>query len=128
MVEHEEKIEEIISNNPKREANENEIFKLGDIMLIYENKDKIKCLKLEKGKVFQNKYGSFKHEDIAGKPFGSRIISEKTKGFITALRFIPYLWERSISRLTQILFNPDISVILTLLNITNNSIIYESGI
>jgi len=95
--------------------------------LIYENKETIKCLTLEKGKVFQNKFGAFKHDDINGKPFGSKIISEKTKGFITALRFIPYLWERSISRLTQILFNPDISIILTLLNVSKNSIIYESG-
>jgi tRNA (adenine57-N1/adenine58-N1)-methyltransferase len=111
----------------RREVSENDRFKYGEVILIYENKETIKCLTLEKGKVFQNKFGAFKHDDIVGKPFGSKIVSEKTKGFITALRFIPYLWERSISRLTQILFNPDISIILTLLNVSKNSIIYESG-
>lgn len=115
------------NNNNIPEVSEKDRFKFGDVILIYENKETIKCLTLEKGKVFQNKYGAFKHEDIVGKPIGSKIISEKTKGFITALRFIPYLWERSISRLTQIIFNPDISIILTLLNISKNSIIYESG-
>ena len=125
MVDQEEKIEEI---NNKRQVNDNEKFNLGDIILIYENRDSIKCIKLEIGKIFHNKHGAFKLEDIIGKPFGSKIISEKSKGYITALRFIPYLWERSISRLTQILFNPDISFILTLLNISKNSIIYESGI
>lgn len=109
------------------EVRESDKFKYGDLILIYENKETIKCLTLIKGGVFQNKFGAFSHDDIVGKPFGSKIISPKTKGFITALRFIPYLWERSISRLTQILFNPDISMILTMLNITKNSIIYESG-
>lgn len=120
-----DQINEISEN--RREVSENDRFKDGDLILIYENKETIKCITLEKGKVFQNKFGAFKHDDIVGKPFGSKIISEKTKGFITALRFIPYLWERSISRLTQILFNPDISIILTLLNVSKNSIIYESG-
>jgi tRNA (adenine57-N1/adenine58-N1)-methyltransferase len=32
-----------------------------------------------------------------------------------------------MSRMTQILFNPDISLIMTFLNIRNNSVIYESG-
>jgi tRNA (adenine57-N1/adenine58-N1)-methyltransferase len=111
----------------RREVSENDRFKYGEVILIYENKETIKCLTLEKGKVFQNKFGAFKHDDIVGKPYGSKIVSEKTKGFITALRFVPYLWEKSISRLTQILFNPDISIILTLLNVSKNSIIYESG-
>ena len=37
------------------------------------------------------------------------------------------IWERCINKMTQILFNPDISMIMTLLNITQSSIIYESG-
>ena len=102
-------------------------FKYGEVILIYENRDTIKCITLEKGKVHHNKFGAFKHEDIVGKPYGSKIVSEKSKGFIVAIRFVPYLWDRSINRLTQILFNADISIILTLLNITKNSIIYESG-
>jgi hypothetical protein len=108
-------------------APERDRFKYGEVILIYENRETIKCVTLEKGKVHQNKFGAFKHDEIVGKPYGAKIVSEKSKGFITALRFIPYLWERSISRLTQILFNPDISIILTMLNITKNSIIYESG-
>jgi len=101
--------------------------KFGEVILIYENKETIKCITLERGKVFNNKFGSFRHENIVGQPYGTKIYSEKSKGYITALRFLPYLWEKSISRLTQILFNPDISIILTLLNINKGSVIYESG-
>ena len=116
-----------INGNNHREANENEKFKYGELIMIYENKETIKWTVLEKEKTFQNRFGTFKHNEIVGKPYGSKIVSEKTKGYIIALKFTPYLWEKSISRLTQILFNADISLILTLLNITKNSIIYESG-
>jgi len=82
---------------------------------------------LKKVKNFQNKFGIFKHDDIAEKPYGSKILCNKNKGYIFVLRFIPYLFEKCISKMTQILFNPDISMIMTFLNINKHSIIYESG-
>jgi tRNA (adenine57-N1/adenine58-N1)-methyltransferase len=99
----------------------------GDLVLIYESRDSIKYFTLEKGKVFQNKYGSFNHDDLLGKSYGFKIKSTKSDGYITILEFIPNLWERCINKLTQILFNPDISMIMTFLNIRSDSIIYESG-
>ena len=99
----------------------------GDLVIVYENRDSIKYFILEKGGLFQNKNGHFRHDDMYGKPYGSKIHNMKNTGFIIMLSFVANLWESCINRLTQILFNPDISMIMTLLNIRKDSIIYESG-
>jgi tRNA (adenine57-N1/adenine58-N1)-methyltransferase len=100
----------------------------GDVVLVYESRDSIKFFILESGKIFQNKYGNFKHEDIYGKTFGSKVYAVKsTERYITIFDFYAHLWERCINRMTQILYNPDISLIMSFLNIRSDSIIYESG-
>ena len=101
--------------------------KYGDLIIIYENGDSVKYFTLEKGKVFQNRFGSFKHDDMVNKYFGSKIYNNKKEKYITILSFVPNIWERCINKMTQILYNPDISLIMMLLNINQNSIIYESG-
>jgi tRNA (adenine57-N1/adenine58-N1)-methyltransferase len=99
----------------------------GDLVIVYETRDSIKFFILTQGAIFQNKNGHFKHDDIYGKPYGTKIHNFKQTGYITILSFVTNLWERCINRMTQILFNPDISMIMTFLNIKNDSIIYESG-
>ena len=99
----------------------------GDLVIIYENGDSVKYFTLEKGKKLQNKYGVFSHDDIYGKNFGCKIYNKDNTKFISILSFVPNIWERCINRMTQILFNPDISLIMILLNLSQSSIIYESG-
>ena len=100
----------------------------GDLVIIYETGDSIKYFTLEKGKKFQNKYGVFLHDDIYGKNYGCKIFDIKErKKYISVLSFVPNIWERCLNKMTQILFNPDISLIMLLLNISQSSIIYESG-
>lgn len=99
----------------------------GDLVILYETRESVKYFILEKGKVSQNRFGAFKHDDIYGKSFGSKIYSMKKDGYVTVLGFVTHLWERCINKMTQILFNPDISMIMTFLNIRNDSVIYESG-
>ena len=106
----------------------NKKINYGDLVIIYETGDSIKYFTLEKGKRFQNKYGVFLHDDIYGKNYGSKIYDNKEgKKYISVLSFVPNIWERCINKMTQILFNPDISLIMILLNISQSSIIYESG-
>lgn len=99
----------------------------GDLVILYEGGDSVKYFTLEKGKDFQNKFGRFKHDDMYNQYFGKRIYNTKKDKFVTILSFVPNIWERCINKMTQILFNPDISLIMTLLNISQSSIIYESG-
>ena len=111
----------IIKNNNVKTIN------YGDLVIIYETGDSVKYFTLEKGKRFQNKFGVFLHDDI-GKNYGCKIYDNKEgKKYITILSFVPNIWERCINKMTQILFNPDISLIMILLNISQSSIIYESG-
>ena len=52
-------------------------IKYGDLIILYEGGDSIKYFTLEKGKAFQNRFGAFKHDDMVGKNFGSRIFNMK---------------------------------------------------
>ena len=119
--EEEKENDKIISENTKG-------INYGDLVIIYETGDSIKYFTLEKGKRFQNKYGVFLHDDIYGKNYGCKIFDIKErKKYISVLSFVPNIWERCLNKMTQILFNPDISLIMLLLNISQSSIIYESG-
>lgn len=99
----------------------------GDLVLFYESRDSIKFVILEKGKFYSNHLGHYKHEDMVNKSFGERIYNMKKDKYFIIVLFMSNLWERCMVRMTQILFNPDISLIISLLNINKNSIIYESG-
>ena len=52
---------------------------------------------------------------------------QRRKKYISILSFVPNILERCSNKMAQILFNPDISIIMTLLNVSQSSIIYESG-
>ena len=52
---------------------------------------------------------------------------QRRKKYISILSFVPNILERCLNKMAQILFNPDISIIMTLLNISQSSVIYESG-
>lgn len=99
----------------------------GDLIVVYENGDSVKYFTLEKGKKLNNKYGTFSHDDIYGKNYGCKIYNKDNTKYISILSFVPNIWERCINKMTQILFNPDISLIMVLLNLSQSSIIYESG-
>ena len=52
---------------------------------------------------------------------------QRRKKYISILSFVPNILECCLNKMAQILFNPDISIIMTLLNVSQSSIIYESG-
>ena len=116
-----------IINEENSNIKNNKTINYGDLIIIYENGDSVKYFTLEKGKKIQNKYGTFSHDDIYGKNYGCKIYNKDKTKFISVLSFVPNIWERCINKMTQILFNPDISLIMILLNLSQSSIIYESG-
>jgi tRNA (adenine57-N1/adenine58-N1)-methyltransferase len=107
--------------------NHNKKTNFGDLVILYESRDSIKFVILEKGKFHANHIGHYKHEDMVNKSFGERIYNVKKDKYFVIVLFMSNLWERCMTRMTQILFTPDISLIISLLNINKNSIIYESG-
>jgi tRNA (adenine57-N1/adenine58-N1)-methyltransferase catalytic subunit len=52
------------------------------------------AITLEADKVLHNKYGTYRHNDIIGKKWGSRVRSSdpKNDGFLTLLHPTPELW------------------------------------
>ncbi|XP_073104525.1 uncharacterized protein [Elaeis guineensis] len=98
----------------------------GDLVIVYERHDNMKAIKLQKDSVFQNRFGVFKHSDWIGKPFGSKVLSNKG-GFVYLLAPTPELWTLVLSHRTQILYLPDISFVLSYLEIVPGCLVLESG-
>lgn len=101
---------------------------IGDVVIFVISMDKIIADKITEGKIYSSAYGEFHHNDMVGKPYGAKLFSKTKTGFIFALRFLPSLWTRSMERRTQILFIPDISIILMRSNIRPGSRVCEAGI
>ncbi|XP_008775689.1 tRNA (adenine(58)-N(1))-methyltransferase catalytic subunit TRMT61A [Phoenix dactylifera] len=97
-----------------------------DLVIVYERHDTMKAIKMQKGSVFQNRFGIFKHSDWIGKPFGSKVLSNKG-GFVYLLAPTPELWTLVLSHRTQILYLPDISFVISYLEIVPGCLVLESG-
>jgi len=98
----------------------------GDLVIVYERHDSMKAVKVTDGSVLQNRFGVFKHSDWIGKPFGSKVFSNKN-GFVYLLAPTPELWTLVLSHRTQILYIADISFVIMYLEIVPGCIVLESG-
>ncbi|KAG6716037.1 hypothetical protein I3843_04G025700 [Carya illinoinensis] len=98
----------------------------GDLVIVYERHDNMKAVKVCQDSVLQNRFGVFKHSDWIGKPFGSKVFSNKG-GFIYLLAPTPELWTLVLSHRTQILYIADISFVVMYLEIVPGCLVLESG-
>ncbi|KAI8076835.1 tRNA methyltransferase complex GCD14 subunit-domain-containing protein [Halteromyces radiatus] len=99
----------------------------GDLVIFYINRDNLSPVWIKKGKDSHNRFGLFKHDDLIGKEFGSRVVSSNYKGFIYLLHPTPELWTLVVPHRTQILYLPDISFITTYLDMKPGARVIESG-
>ena len=90
-------------------------------------RDVIQPLLITPGKDFNSKYGHYRHADLVGIPYGSKVASRKGKGFIHVLRPTPELWTMALPHRTQILYLADIAFITSYLNIKRGSRVIEAG-
>ncbi|EYC13730.1 hypothetical protein Y032_0043g893 [Ancylostoma ceylanicum] len=102
-----------------------DLIEEGDTVIIYVTFDSTHAIIARRGQTLCMKYGALRHEFVIGKPWGSRISA--TAGYVYALRPSAELWTRSLPRRTQILYTPDCSLILQLLDARPGSVICESG-
>ena len=96
-------------------------------MVIIQTRDVIQPLLITPGKDFNSKYGHYRHADLVGIPYGSKVGSRKGKGFIHVLRPTPELWTMALPHRTQILYLADIAFITSYLNIKRGSRVIEAG-
>jgi len=119
-------------NYNNRSINREESIKLiqsNDLVIIYERHNQLTHLYVKQGieNIYQNKYGAFYHDDIIDKPFGSRIYSRSTAGWIYVLEPTPELWSLALNTRTQIVNEVDASIIITALDIYSGCRVVESG-
>ena len=107
-----------------------------DLVVLYLSFNKYVTLRVEKNMVnkkgerveniYQSNFGALKVGDLIGVPFGSKV-SLKNGGYIHVLHPNPQLWTKSLPHRTQILYAPDISLILLQLELKPGSVVVESG-
>lgn len=100
---------------------------LSFVYLSIQTRDVIQPLLITPGKDFNSKYGHYRHADLIGIPYGSKVGSHKGKGFIHVLRPTPELWTMALPHRTQILYLADIAFITSYLNIKRGSRVIEAG-
>lgn len=98
----------------------------GDMVIVYERHDIMRAIKVCDGSELQNRFGVFKHSDWIGKPFGSKVLSNKG-GFVYLLAPTPELWSLVLKHRTQILYIADISFVISYLEIIPGCMVLESG-
>ncbi|XP_053615277.1 tRNA (adenine(58)-N(1))-methyltransferase catalytic subunit TRMT61A [Plodia interpunctella] len=106
----------------------------GDTVILYLSNnlyalDVLKEIKNKKGdmveNVFQTPYGALKVKNLIGTEYGSKV--ELSKGWGHVLQPTPELWSLTLPHRTQIIYTPDISMILLQLDIVPGSVVIEAG-
>ncbi len=80
----------------QRDYTKPRLMKDGDLVIVYERHDSLEHMYLSANTIFQNKYGTFPHNEIIGKPFGSKINSKTSSGWLYILEPTPELWSNAV--------------------------------
>ncbi|KAJ6585401.1 tRNA methyltransferase complex GCD14 subunit [Mycena capillaripes] len=99
----------------------------GDTVILWLTRELVQSLVVSPGKDFNSKFGHYRHSDLVGIPYGSKVGSRTGKGFIHVLRPTPELWTMALPHRTQILYIADISLIISYLDIRRGSRVIEAG-
>ncbi|KAF8264378.1 1-methyladenosine methyltransferase catalytic subunit Gcd14 [Lactarius quietus] len=99
----------------------------GDLVIVWLTRDSVQSLVVSPGCNFNSRYGHYRHSDLVGIPYGSKVASRTGKGFIHILRPTPELWTLALPHRTQILYLADIAFITSWLHIRPGSVVIEAG-
>jgi tRNA (adenine57-N1/adenine58-N1)-methyltransferase catalytic subunit len=80
----------------ERDFTKPRLMQNGDLVIVYERHDSLDHFYLAEGIIFNNKYGTFYHNEMIGKPFGSKINSKSSPGYIYLLEPTPELWSSAL--------------------------------
>lgn len=112
-----------------------DVIEEGDVVVLYLGPTNMHSLEIKsqiqnkKGNmvdnVFQTTYGALKVISLVGQKYGTKVQLSRGWGYI--LQPTPELWTLTVPHRTQILYSPDISLIIYLMNLTPGSIVIETG-
>lgn len=102
------------------------LIREGDNVVVYTSKEDIRHVKMTSKGWTNGKSGNWKHTDIIGQPFGAKGAFDTDKVFF--MRPSAELWTAgAVEHRTQIIYTPDISVIMAGLGIRCDSVVVEAG-
>lgn len=84
-------------------------------------------IRVKVGEYFNCKFGSYKHTDMIGLRYGTKLGSNTGRGFLYLLHPTPELWTLVLPHRTQILYIADISFVMNFLNLKPGMSMIESG-
>ena len=96
-------------------------------MRTLQTRDLVQPLVICAGKELNSRLGVYRHADLVGVPYGSKVGSRNGKGFIHVLRPTPELWTLALPHRTQILYLADIAFVTSWLDIKPGSRVIEAG-
>mmetsp|Transcript_98060 Transcript_98060/g.245668 ORF Transcript_98060/g.245668 Transcript_98060/m.245668 type:complete len:335 (-) Transcript_98060:10-1014(-) len=99
----------------------------GDYIVLWGSYTQIFGVVLNSGTITNNRFGNFHHDDLIGRPWGSKVRSRKGGAWLAMLRPSPEMLTQSLVHRTQIIYHADISLLLTLLDAQPGKIICEAG-
>lgn len=112
-----------------------EFIEEGDVVILYLGPNNMHSLEIKpkivnkKGKmvdnIFQTIYGALKVFSLVGQKYGTKI--QLSRGWVYVLQPTPELWTLTVPHRTQIIYSPDISLIMYLMDLAPGSIIIETG-
>ncbi|KAF9959115.1 tRNA (adenine-N(1)-)-methyltransferase catalytic subunit trm61 [Modicella reniformis] len=106
---------------------ENNTIEGGDPVVVFLSKENMSLIRVKKGEIFNCKFGSFKHVDMIGLQYGTKLGSNTGRGFLYLLYPTPELWTLVLPHRTQILYIADISFVMSFLNLKPGMSMIESG-
>ncbi|CBJ27631.1 conserved unknown protein [Ectocarpus siliculosus] len=109
------------------EASTAPLIRNGDMVVFFEGREPIGFDRMKAKTIWQCRHGAFHHDEIIGKPFGSRVFSRTTKGYVYALSPTPELWSHVVPNRTQIVQDFDQSIVIFRLDLKPGDTVVESG-
>lgn len=113
-----------------------EVIEDGDVVILYLTPNNMYSLEVKpkifnkKGEcidnVFQTIYGALRVFSLVRKRYGSKV--ELSRGWAYVLQPTPELWTLTLPHRTQIIYSPDISLIIHLMELKSGSVVIETGI
>jgi len=115
----------------RKRAYEQRVAEEGSVAVLMIKRGEIDYVAFKPGEVIHRSVGKFAHSAVLGQPMGSVWRGEATTGpknpTLVPLPATPELWTRALSHRTQVLYHPDIALIVFHLDLKPGSVVVESG-
>ncbi|KAG0287330.1 tRNA (adenine-N(1)-)-methyltransferase catalytic subunit trm61 [Linnemannia gamsii] len=105
----------------------NNTIENGDLVVLYLSKENLILIRIQESQEFCCKFGNYKHADMIGLQYGTKLGSNTGRGFVFLLYPTPELWTLILPHRTQILYIADISLIMSYLDLKPGKVMIESG-